>query len=404
MGLLKDLSEKKVYTNWAGNIRFTPAELHVPQDERSIVKLVEKATFEKRTIKTLGSRHSCSSIFKTEDILLSMEKFNRFRGCDHEKREAVVDAAMTIEEVGNALFNNGFAMENIGHIDQQAIAGAICTGTHGAGKGFTNLSGQAIGVRLVTGTQEIKSFSHDADPEMMQALRVSLGALGIFTNITLKVLANYKVHHQYFCTSVSACIKNLPYLVDNNRNFGFYWYPRRDDVSLRLWNIPGGGVSNLPFAELKQEKTGWSKDLLPSPQELRYKELEYSIRAEHAPDCFLEIRERIKSKHRKVVGWRVLYRPVAADDTYLSNAYGYDTVAMTVHQNANLPHQEYFNDIENIFQTYGGRPHWGKIHSMKAAQLKKCYPMWDRFHEIRRQLDPNGIFMNDYLRRVFLED
>src|SRR5690606_1762180 len=115
---------------------------------------------------------------------------------------------------------------------------------------------------------------------------------------------------QHYCTSVADCIKHLPELMEENRNFGFYWYPRRDDISLRLWNVPGTGTQQLPYARLDKEETGWSKDLLPTPHELRYVELEYSVPIARATDCFMEIRERILKKHRKQVGWRVLFRPV----------------------------------------------------------------------------------------------
>jgi FAD/FMN-containing dehydrogenase len=97
-----------------------------------------------------------------------------------------------------------------------------------------------------------------------------------------------------------------------------------------------------------------------------------------------------------------LFRPVAADDVFLSNAYGKNIVAITIHHHASLPYEDYFNDIEKIFESYGGRPHWGKKHSLKAPALQKLYPMWNRFQEIRKQFDPNGIFLNKYLNDVFV--
>ncbi|PRD46936.1 D-arabinono-1,4-lactone oxidase [Sphingobacterium haloxyli] len=402
MAIFGSNSNKSEQHNWAGNLRFTPAEYHVADGERELISLLKTANQKGKIVRSVGARHSCSPIIETDDMLLSLEKFNRLHAVDDKHLEATVGAGMTVEEVGKALFKHHLAMENTGHIDQQSLAGAICTGTHGAGKGLTNLSGPVAAIKLVTGTGEPRVYHENDHPDIMRALRVSLGALGIFTEITLKVLPAFRLKRQHFCTSVEDCLKHLPELMEENRNFGFYWYPRRDEVSLRLWNELGMGTQDLPYARLDKEEVGWSQDLLPTPHELRYVELEYSLGIEEATDCFMEIRERILKKHRKEVGWRLLFRPVAGDDNYLSNAYGRPTVAITIHQNACLPYEAYFKDIEQIFQAYDSRPHWGKMHSMTARELKHCYPEWDTFQRIREEFDPNNILLTPYLKRILI--
>lgn len=403
MTIFRNTDTEPEQRNWAGNIRFRPAAFQIPSSERTLSNVLKKCHKSGTTVRAVGARHSCSPLIETDDVLVSLEKFKKFRGLQHEKKEATFDAGMTIEEVGQVLFRHGLAMENTGHIDQQALGGAISTGTHGAGKHLTNLSGQVTSIRLITGTGELTTFNEQEHPEIMQALRVSVGSLGIFSRIGLRVLPAFQVYRQHWCASVNDCITHLPTLMEENRNFGFYWYPRRDEVSIRLWNIPGKGSQHLPYARLDHEETGWGKDLLPTPHELRYHELEYSFPIERAAECFLEIRERILKKHRKHVGWRALFRPVAGDDNYLSNSYGQTSVAITVHQNASLPYEEYFNDIEQIFQGHGGRPHWGKIHSMTSKQLENCYPEWDKFQRIREKFDPKGIFLTPYLKRIFID-
>jgi FAD/FMN-containing dehydrogenase len=398
---MNSTSGEQYWSNWSGDLRFRPAGIEVPKDEQEIINIIEKAAIAGRNIRAVGASHSCSPIFVTNDTLLSVEKLKGFYGYNKDRLTATVGAGMTVEETGNALFDVGLGMENTGHVNKQALAGAISTGTHGAGKMLTNLSGQVVGVRIVTATGQIREFDQERNQEMMKAIRVSLGTLGIISRVTLKVLPAFQLSRRQYCASVKDCLNNLEYLTNNNRNFCFYWYPRRDDVSIRIWNLPGKGTLNLPFGKLYKEYTGWGKDVLPTPHELKYNELEYSFDAKIAPTCFQEVRKLIKEKHRKIVGWRVLFRPVAGDDSYLSNSYGRDTIAITVHQNASLPYKEYFDDVEKIFQDHEGRPHWGKKHSLKAKDLKKLYPMWDRFQEIRKQMDPNGIFLNQYIKDVF---
>lgn len=148
---------------------------------------------------------------------------------------------------------------------------------------------------------------------------------------------------------------------------------------------------------------GWGHEVLSKERHLRYDEMEYALPAEAGPTCFQEVRQRVKAKWRQFVGWRVLYRTIAADDTYLSNAYGRETVTLSLHQNTSLPYWDYFRDLEPIFLAYGGRPHWGKKHTLKAAQLRELYPEWERFQALRQRMDPEGRFLNPYLRALLEE-
>ncbi|WP_026731107.1 D-arabinono-1,4-lactone oxidase [Fischerella sp. PCC 9605] len=390
------------WINWSGSIRFTPKSIETPENEEMLVDLVRQAVAFKRNLRVVGSSHSCSQVFKTDDILVSLEKFADIESYDATAGTATVNAGMKLHDISQALLKVGLAMENIGDVDYQAIAPAIGTGTHGAGKHLTNLSGQVIGLRMVTGTGEIVECSLEQNPELLRAARVSMGTLGIFTAVKLRLLPAYKLHRQEWCTHIDDCLANLDWLMEENRNFAFYWYPRRDEARIRIWNLPGQGSTDLSFARLDKEWSGWSGEVLPTPQELRYDESEYSLPVEVAPECFKKVRQRVKEKHRQMVGWRILYRPIARDDAYLSNAYERDIVAITLHQNAALPHWEYFTDIESIFQAYDGRPHWGKKHTLKAKDLRSLYPMWNRFQEIRQRLDPNGIFLTRYLRELLV--
>ena len=102
-----------------------------------------------------------------------------------------------------------------------------------------------------------------------------------------------------------------------------------------------------------------------------------------------------------LVHFPVEYRYVAADDIWLSPFYQRDAVSISVHQYVGMEHQAYFAAAESIFRNHGGRPHWGKIHSLAARELRELYPRWDDFQRVRRQLDPKGLFSNALLRRWF---
>lgn len=114
----------------------------------------------------------------------------------------------------------------------------------------------------------------------------------------------------------------------------------------------------------------------------------------------MKIRERVLSRWRRSVCWRLLYRTVEADDSYLSPATGRRSVAISLHQNAGLPYEDYFRDIEPILLSHGGRPHWAKKHTLKKEELKRLYPDWDKFFNLREKLDPKGLFLNPYLKEL----
>lgn len=388
------------FSNWSGSMRFTPGRRAAPKNEEELAALVRRAAEEKTSVRPVGAGHSSQPLVATDGILVSLEHFKGLDSPDTKAREAGIRAGMMLKEAGKTLLDADLAMENLGDVDYQALVGAVGTGTHGTGKRLKILSAHLVGVRLVTGTGEILQLSFDQDPDFIRAAKVSLGVLGIFTSVRLRLLPAYRLHRRECCTHIDDCTANLESLVEENRNFDFYWYPRSDLARIRTMNPPGEGMDDISFARCLREKErqGWSSEVIPRERHLKFDEMEYSLPAEAGPACFQEVRKRVKEKHRKYVCWRVLYRTVAADDGFLSHCTGRDTATISLHQNNTLPFQEYFDDIEPIFRAYGGRPHWAKKHSLSAKELEPLYPMWSRFLEIRRKMDPDGVLLNPYLR------
>ncbi len=389
------------FSNWSGKLRFTPGRVERPTSEEALAALVRQAAAEGRTVRAYGAGHSSSPLVATQDILVSLEHFEGIESYDQRTCQATVKAGTNVHKLGNALYDIGMAMENLGDVDYQTIAGAISTGTHGSGKKLRNLENHVIGVRMVTASGEIVTWDQERNENLVRAARVALGSLGIFTALKMKLLPAYQLVRRDYCAHVDDCLPHLEELLDGNRNFDFYWYPRSDLAKLRTLNLPGEGMQKIPYGKCVNTEEGWSHQIISQDRVLRFDEMEYMLPAEAGPECFREVRKRVKEKHRKLVAWRTLYRHIAADDAYLSPAFGQNVVAISVHQNAALPYEDYFNDVEAICRAYGGRPHWGKIFSLKADQLRPLYPEWDRFHQIRRQVDPKGLFLNRYLQEIF---
>jgi len=103
-------------------------------------------------------------------------------------------------------------------------------------------------------------------------------------------------------------------------------------------------------------------------------------------------------------GWRISFpveiRHAPADDVWLSTAYARDSVYLAFHVGAGVDHRAYFTGVERVLRAYGGRPHWGKLHTRTAADLAPDYARWDDFLAVRDRVDPDRAFGNGYLDRV----
>lgn len=390
------------WENWSKSLRFEPSEIVEPESDEEVAQIVRIAAEQGRTVRVVGSGHSSVPLVRTAETLVSLTKMKGVISSDTDAGEATIRGGMTLKEAGCDLLKHGLAPHNLGDVDVQAVAGAIGTGTHGTGRHLKDVSSMLIGMRLVRADGELIDINEEDDPDMLRAARVSFGSLGILTRLRLRLEPSYELHRREWCSTTEALMPHLDELIDTHRNFDFYWYPRSDEVKLRTMDKPGDDPG-VDFATCVKEESGHAAEIIPRTRTLRFDEIEYALPIEAAPRCFLEVRDRIRDHWRRSVGWRLLYRTIAADDTWLSNAYWRDTATISLHHNNTLPFWKFFSDIEPIFLAYGGRPHWGKKHSLSAQQLRPMYPMWDRFAETRRRLDPNGVFLNPYLRMLLGE-
>jgi FAD/FMN-containing dehydrogenase len=389
--------------NWSGSIRCQPASLRLPGTGDEVVQAVRDAIRQGQTVRPMGSRHSSSPLFETHECVVSLDQFSGLIDVDRDRRQATFKSGTTLEEAGQQLAEHNLAFPNLGDIDQQTLAGVIATGTHGTGKSLQNLATMLIGGELVDGRGIVHRFAVEEQPELVNSLRVSIGALGILTEVRLQLVQARNLFRHEWCSQIDDMLPHLDALIDQNHCFDFYWYPRSDRVKLRTINLKDV-PRHLPFATRVERDEGRAHEIIAQRRRLKFEEMEYAVPADAGRNCFHQIRERVKERHRRHVGWRVLYRTVAQDSAWLSPAHGRETVTISILQNATLPSEAYFNDIESIFRAHGGRPHWGKKHRLRARELRDLYPYWDDFAAMRAQLDPHNLFLTPAMRDLLVLD
>lgn len=397
------------WQNWSGGVRCNPQSFEAAASEAAVAQLVRVAGQLGQPLRVAGAGHSFSPLCQTDGMLATLEGLSGIAEVDQATHEASIWAGSRIADLSEALFAVNLGMENQGDIDCQTLAGAISTATHGTGIRFGNLSTQVVSLRLVLASGEVVSLSRSKEGDMFRAAAVSLGLFGIISQIRLRVVPAYRLHERTWAASFEECRATVHRLVEKNEHFEFFWVPKYDACGMKCLNSTQAPVSApVALAEapvgtveryLQPERVDWSHRAYPSVRSILFNEMEFSLPFERGWECLEEIRRLIRVKHPQIT-WPVEYRTVAADDLPLSPAYGRKTVAISIHEAAEVSYEQYFTDAQTVFLNHGGRPHWGKIHFCTAEQLRAFYPQWDSFWELRRRLDPRDIFLNGYMRKL----
>lgn len=436
--LIKSVGKKGMkWSNWAGNVECVAEYIFYPRTEAEIVEIIELATKEGKRIRVVGEGHSFTPLIETDYFIISLKYMAGIIHVDKENLLATAWAGTSINKANAALFKSGVAMVNLGDIDVQSLAGATATGTHGTGTAFGNVSTEIVAFTIITAKGEILHCSKEENTDLFMAGRVSLGALGIITKVTFNVVEAYKLEYVSSSNDFYETVDALEDYNQKNRNFEFYYFPYSDRLQLKESNITDKPIKNnkilayindvflentvmklvskigttfpstakglsrwMAKAVPKGRKVDYSHEIYATVREVRFKEMEYNIPIEHFKACIQEFKDLLE-KNEYFVFFPVECRFVKGDDIWLSPAYGRDSAYIAVHVFTTMEHDPYFKDMEALFMRYDGRPHWGKMHTRTAATLSTTYQKWDAFLALRAELDPNNLFLNPYLERLF---
>jgi FAD/FMN-containing dehydrogenase len=369
------------------------------------------------TVRAVGAAHSHSRVAAPDGLLVETDGWQGVIDSSGvtagaEEPTATIRSGSRIYQLGDPLHRLGLALVNQGDIDKQSIAGATATGTHGTGPTLGNLSASVRAVRLVLADGSIVTCSADDEPELFSVARHSLGAVGLVTEVRLRVRERYRLHERQWIAPPDEVFSRIDQLTQATRHFEFFWVPDRDLCACKSLTevsatedpdavaVDGdGGEIAPPIDVAKRERKGWSHQIISSIRDDKHTEMEYSVPAEHGPDCFDEVRSMIQQRFPDLA-WPLEYRTLAADDLMISAAGGRETVTISVHQDISLDDRPLFEACEQIFRSYDGRPHWGKVHYQTGQELAQLYPAYRDWWAIRDRFDPDGVFVTKDLARL----
>jgi L-gulono-1,4-lactone dehydrogenase len=426
------------WRNWAGNESARPRRTATPRSADDVAAEVRRAADDGLTIRMAGTGHSITPAAATDGVLLHPGGMTGIRSVDAAAGLATAEPGCPLHVLNAELLARGLSLANMGDIQVQTAAGAIQTGTHGTGRDIGGMAAQVAGLELALADGTIVTCSAQSPAGgLFDAARVGLGALGVVTAVTFKVVPAFLLQAREEPMRWSEVIARLDELTSENEHFEFYWFPHTDGCLTKRNNRSPGPPRPLPRVRyliddeflsntvfgatcrlghavpgvIKTVNGAASKALgarsyvdaayrvFTSPRRVRFKEQEYAIPRNALPDVLGEIRALFARRD-----WRISFpievRVTPGDDPWLSTAYGRDSAYIAIHVYHASPHQEYFRDVEAVMTAVEGRPHWGKMHTRSAEYLHQAYPRHGDFVALRDELDPERRFGNAYLAQV----
>jgi FAD-linked oxidoreductase len=425
------------WRNWAGTAAAEPREIITPRSADEVAAAVRRAGELGTTVRMTGAGHSFTPAAITDGIMLLPGGMTGIRSVDAAADLVTAAAGCPLRALNEELLRHGLALANMGDIQVQTVAGAIQTGTHGTGRDAGGMAAQVAGLELVLADGTITSCSASTNPDLFNAARVGLGALGVLTAVTFRVVPAFLLEACEEPMRWGDVIGRLDDLTRDNEHFEFFWFPHTDGCLTKRNNRTAGParplsafryrlddefISNTLFGitcRLGHRFPGLIKPVnkvagralsarcysdashrvFTSPRRVRFKEQEYAIPRESLAGALREVRGLLERR-----AWRISFpievRVTPGDDPWLSTGHGRDSAYIAFHVFHASPHEDYFRETEAVLTAAGGRPHWGKMHTRDAAYLRAVYPRFGDFAALRDKLDPERRFANAYLTRV----
>ncbi len=424
-----------MWTNWARTHASRPVRRVAARDVDDAVAAVRSAVADGLPVRAVGSGHSGSAVAMTDGVLVDVSRLDHLHAVDGTR--VTVGAGIRLRALSRLLWEHGLALETLGDIDVQTLAGALATGTHGTGLAFGGLASRVRALQVVLADGAVVTCSPAHRPDLFEAARVGLGAFGVVTAVTLEAVPAFALRSVERRVVVDDVLEVLDDLVAVHDHVDLYWFPQSRWGMLKTHErVPADAVDPLPRwrtvlddelianAGLEavcrvgtalpgqvprlnalagrlvstREYADRSYRVFASPRRVRFRESEVAVPLADARAVFEELRAWVRREGG--VSFPLEVRVGAAEDAWLALAHGRRTAYVSAQTFHRQPHERYFAALAGISAAVRGRPHWGKMHELDAAALAPLYPRFDDVRAVRDAVDPGRVFTNPYVARV----
>lgn len=435
---IKNWGEGQKWTNWSENYLAYPSRFFTPNTIEEVCEIVKDHVVLKRTLRVTGAAHSFSPVAMPEQSAMTLHHLRGLISIDKEAYTATFYAGTYLYEVGPILAEYGLALSNMGDIQQQTLAGAISTGTHGTGITLGSFSSMVKRWGIVTG--EGNYIEHERGQDALsQALHVSVGLLGVLVTVTIQVVPLYSLAFSSERSDFSTEMKNFQQSIRTHRNIEWFYFPASDQIQVKKMEQvapvqqpivqklvkqaknqalengafylvseickrkPAISLAISRFASKivgEDSRTDLSYEIYPSPRSVKFVEAEYAIPVLQFEDCMEEVHDMFMRKQFDV-HFPIECRTTAAEMGYLSPTQGEESAFISFHMYKGMDESKYFTWVREMMVKYNGRPHWGKMNAYNNANIEQYYPNALQFNEQRKQLDPHNVFFTSYFKHIF---
>ena len=418
------------WRNWSGAQTATPKQFRSPASAAELSEIIRTTP---GRIRPRGSGHSFSGLVPSEGVILDVGQLAGLKAYDPVTQRATFGAGTVLFQAASQLNEIDRAFPNLPDIVDQTLAGSFSTATHGTGQTLTALHDYIHSFKLVTADGSLLNVTADSNPDLFSAGKVSLGALGVISEYTVETIPSFNLRRIVSAEPIDAVLDDAFSRASSYRNFEFYYLPGTGLAASITHDLHHGETTGLEpsndddemlegLKQLRNEFGWWpwlrkriaqsalpsgtiedvsdaSLQLLATTRPIKFNEMEY-----HLPwdDGLKALRQIIKMMdQRKHVFFPMEVRFTAPDDAWLSPFLGGPRISIAIHAAVDEAYDYFFSEFEPVFKMYGGRPHWGKHHSLQRKDLEALYPDFTKFADLRRSLDPTGKFLNPHLADVF---
>lgn len=410
--------------NWAGNLTFSAKEFIEIDNISKLQQVVSNA----QGVKVLATGHSFNAIGDTKDTLISLKNLSNGIEIDSQNAQALIPAGMSYADAARYLESNGWAFSNMASLGEVTIAGAISTGTHGSGSNNGVLSTSVVGLEIVLGSGELITIEQ-SNSEEFAGFVISLGSLGVFTKIKMKIVPSFSVKQfVYENIGIQAVAENFDTVFNSAYSVSYFsnwaknstgqiWMKFLDDSSSDNLsdNWLGANQAKAKQHPVKINNPDPCTDQLGISGKWLYRlphfkldsspasgdevQTEYLVDRKYVNEYIQDLRTIGDEIAPKVYATEI--RTIKSDELWLSGAYQRETVGFHFTWKKSDTLVDFLPRIEEILGKHHGRPHWAKLFSVKSDELSARYPKYSNFEALLKKYDPKKKFRNKFIDQYF---
>lgn len=422
------------FKNWGKNIEQQVANYFQPENEVELISIVHN----QKKIRVVGTGHSWSDVCVTNDSIINLDLYNNILHIDKANKTVKVQAGIKLWHLNDLLDKEGLALENLGSISEQSLAGAISTGTHGTGISYQCLASQIIEFSLIKADGSKLIINKKNDVDLFNASVISLGCLGVISEITLQLVDAFNLHEYTTTMPFEEVIENIDELLKDNHHFKLWWLPPSNNIVVFRYTRTQEKVNDSKLRQFLQDRLlsvigyrllvfigrlikSWvapinkyltqqmhgpidriekSYHVFNVPAPPIHRETEWTFDLKNVKEMLRAYKSMIENSPYHLTFIQEI-RFTKGDDFWLSPCYKRDAIWLGLY-NYNF-HK--WNDILPFYQSFAkqfnGRPHWGKEFVMDKNYLQQQYDRVEDFKKLRNEFDPTNKFENKFIEELF---